>query len=263
MIRRLIAGAALALMLLAILPGRANAQFPPPDVPPLTDADRAAAFPDVPGHEAHDNSVNYQVLFDRFEWQRASGTNDLGWDNTSWVGKDLSRLWLRTEGHTEDGAVADAQAQLLVGHSFARWWDVVAGVRQDVRPGSPQTWAAVGIQGLAPYWFAIEATGYVGASGRTHAKVDVEYELLVTNRLVLQPLVEVDMYGKRDPERRVGAGLSSVGAGLRLRYEFMRELAPYFGLTWDQKFGETGDFAKADGQGIRSLKFATGIRWWF
>lgn len=253
-----------ALLLLAGLPARLAAQQPvPPDLPAITDADRAAAFPDVHGHAATDDAVNYLVLFDRFEWLKASGTIGIGWDNKSWIGKDTNRLWLRTEGHSEDGTVSDATAHVLFGHSFARWWDVVAGVRQDVRPGSPQTWAAIGVQGLAPYWFEIEATGYVGASGRTHARVEVEYELLVTNRLVLQPLVEIDAYGKSDPERRVGAGLSTAGAGLRLRYEFRRELAPYVGFTWEQKLGQTGDFSKEDGENVRSLKFATGVRWWF
>ena len=151
----------------------------------------------------------------------------------------------------------------MYGRAIARWWDVVAGVRQDVRPGSPQTWAAVGLQGLAPYWFDVEATGYVGASGRTQLRLEVDYELLVTNRLVLQPLVELDVFGKADPDRRVGAGLSTAEAGVRLRYEIRRELAPYLGFTWQQKFGETGDFARADGHDVRSLRLATGLRWWF
>jgi copper resistance protein B len=102
-------------------------------------------------------------------------------------------------------------------------------VRQDFRPGDPQTWAAVGIQGLAPYWFEVEATGYVGAGGRTAAKLEVEYELLFTNRLILQPLVELELYGKSDPERGIGRGLSSLETGLRLRYEIRREFAPYVG----------------------------------
>ena len=241
----------------------AQAQDPAPDVPPLTAADREAAFPDVGGHEAHDNDVHAFVLFDQFEWQRAKGADGVSWDTKAWIGKDTTRLWLRTEGETDGGTVSTAQAHVLVGHSFARWWDVVAGVRQDARPGSPQTWAAAGIQGLAPYRFEIEATGYLGVSGRTEARFEVEYELLVTNRLILQPLVEVELAGKSDPGRGVGAGLSTADAGLRLRYEFRRELAPYIGLTWQQKFGKTGDFARADGEDVKSMKVAAGVRWWF
>lgn len=240
-----------------------EAQTPAPDVPPLTDADRKAAFPDVGGHESHDNAVNYFVLFDQFEWQRSEGANGLNWDSKGWIGKDTTRLWLRSEGEMDSGTVSTAQAHVLWGHSFARWWDVVAGVRQDARPGSPQTWAAVGVQGLAPYRFEIEATAYLGAAGRTHARFEVEYELLVTNRLVLQPLVELEVYGKDDPERGVGAGMSAADAGLRLRYELRRELAPYVGLTWQQKFGRTGEFATANGEDVSALKLAAGVRWWF
>jgi copper resistance protein B len=261
-----IARAALALAAALLIPAGASAQDPsplPPNVPPLTDADRAAAFPDVGEHEAHDNDVNFLVLFDQLEWQRTPAHDAASWDTRAWVGRDITRLWVRAEGEVEDRAVSAARAHLLWGRSFARWWDVVAGVRQDFRPGPAQTWAAIGVQGLAPYWFEVEATAYVGASGRTSARVEVEYELLITNRLVLQPLVEADLYGKDDPERRIGAGLSTAGAGLRLRYEFRRELAPYVGVTWEQKFGATGDMAKDDGEAIRSARLAAGLRWWF
>jgi uncharacterized protein involved in copper resistance len=112
---------------------------------------------------------------------------------------------------------------------------IVGGVRQDFRPGPAQTWAAFGVQGLAPYWFDIEATGYIGASGRTHARFEVEYELLFTNRLVLQPLFEAELVSKSDPERGVGAGLSTTDLGFRLRYEIRREFAPYLGITWSTK----------------------------
>jgi copper resistance protein B len=139
----------------------------------------------------------------------------------------------------------------------------VAGVRQDFEPGPSRTWAAVGVQGLAPYWFEVELTGYVGASGRTHLRGEVEYELLLTNRLVLQPLLEVELYTKSDPERGIGAGLSTTDVGLRLRYEFKREFAPYIGVTWNNKWGQTGDFAEAAGEDTGGARFVTGLRLWF
>ncbi len=123
------------------------------------------------------------------------------------------------------------------GRSFSRWWDVVAGVRRDVRPGPGQTWGTVGIQGLAPMFFDIQATLYIGESAATLARFEAEYDLLVTNRLVLQPLAEFNIYGKSIADRRLGAGLSSAEAGLRLRYEVRRELAPYVGLVWHRQFG--------------------------
>jgi copper resistance protein B len=235
----------------------------PSFIPPLTDEARKAAFPDVEGHAVHDNAMNYFVLFDQLEWQSGEGAQGMNLDTRGWIGRDRDRLWFRAEGDGEGGSVGEAQTHFLYGRRFSRWWDVVAGVRQDFRPGSPQTWAAFGVQGLAPYWFDIEATGYVGASGRTHARFEVEYELLFTNRLVLQPLFEAELFGKSDPERGVGAGLSTTDLGFRLRYEFRREFAPYVGVTWRNKWGKTADFAKAAGEDPGGPRFVTGLRLWF
>ena len=239
------------------------AEKPKEPLPPITDADRAAAFPhDMEGHTVHDQKWNYVVLFDQLEWQ-GTGPGGARLENTSWIGGDIDRLWLRTKAESDDGRLESASVDALWGHSFSRWWDVVAGVRQDFRPGDPQTWAAVGIQGLAPYWFEIEATGYIGADARTRFTFEAEYDLLLTNRLVLQPLFETELYGKGDPSRGIGAGLSSIEAGLRLRYEFRRELAPYIGVTWHRTFFGTADFARADGGDAGSARVAFGLRTWF
>jgi copper resistance protein B len=236
----------------------------PPFIPPVTDEDRKAAFPqDIEGHAVHDRGVNYYVLFDQLEWQSNAGGTGVSVDTKGWIGRDRDRLWFRAEGDGEDGRVGEAEAHVLYGRQFARWWDVVAGVRQDLEPGPSRTWAAVGIQGLAPYWFEIELTGYIGASGRTHLRGEVEYELLLTNRLVLQPLVEVELFGKSDPERGIGAGLSTTDVGLRLRYEFKREFAPYVGVTWNNKWGGTADFAEAAGEDTGGARFVAGLRLWF
>lgn len=243
--------------------GNPPPQALPPGVPPITDADRAAAFPDVEEHSVHDNAVNYFVLFDQLEWLGADGHVGVSWDNKGWMGGDRDRLWFRTEGSGDNGRIGNAQAHLLYGRALARWWDLIVGVRQDMRPGPAQTWAAVGVQGLAPYWFEVEATAYVGASGRTHVRFETEYELLLTNRLVLQPLVEVEIYGKSDPEHGIGAGLSTADAGLRLRYEFRREIAPYVGVTWSRKFLGTADFAQAAGNRSEGARLALGVRLWF
>ncbi len=234
----------------------------PPFIPPLTDEDRKAAFADVRGHTVHDNAVHYFVLADQLEWQSVAG-GGLNLDTKGWVGRDRNRFWFRAEGESEDGDLGEAEAHLLYGRQFSRWWDVVGGIRQDFEPGPAQTWAAIGVQGLAPYWFEIEATAYVGASGRTQARLEVEYELLLTNRLVLQPLVEVELFGKSDPERGIGAGLSTTEAGVRLRYEFRREFAPYIGVIWNRKFGGTADFAETAGEEVGGARFVTGLRLWF
>lgn len=233
-------------------------------VPPVTDEDRKAAFPqDLQGHTVHDRALNYFVLFDQLEWQFAGDTEGVNWDLKSWIGGDLNRIWIHSEGASEDSRLDGAEVHVTYGRAFSRWWDVVAGVRRDVRPGPGQTWATVGIQGLAPQWFEVQATLYVGESAATLARFEVEYELLLTNRLVLQPLLELNLYGKAIPERGLGAGLSSSEAGLRLRYEVRRELAPYVGVVWNRQFGGTADFSRAAGEGVGGWRLAAGIRTWF
>ncbi|MPZ20775.1 MAG: copper resistance protein CopB [Luteitalea sp.] len=240
-----------------------EASYPlPPNVPPLTDADREAAFPDVQGHKTLDNALNYFLLFDQLEGLAGGDQAAGSWDTKGWIGWDRDRFWFRTEGEGEGGRLGKAEAHLLYGRAIARWWDVVAGIRQDFEPGPAQTWAAIGIQGLAPYWFEVEATAYVGASGRTRFRLETEYELLLTNRLILQPLVEVNFAGKSDPERGIGAGLSTAEAGLRLRYEVRRELAPYIGVVWNRKFFGTADYAEAANEETRGVRFIFGVRFW-
>ena len=255
-----IAARCMMVLLLVVLPAAlARAQEPAP----VTDADRAAAFPDVGGHPAHDRAINYFVLFDQLEWQSVDGGDSGAWDTKGWIGGDRDRFWFRTEGDVRDARFVATQTHVLVGRAIARWWDIVAGVRQDVRPGPAQTWAAVGIQGLAPYWFDVQATAYIGASGRTHFRVETEYDLLVTNRLVIQPLLETEIYGKDDPEHRFGAGLATVDLGLRLRYEIRREFAPYIGLVWSGKFFGTADQAEAAGEPPPGTRLSIGLRTWF
>ena len=262
--------ALLALALLAAPSAAPAQQQPNPSqekpkepIPPITDADRAAAFPPaMEGHTVHDQKWTYFVLFDQLEWQ-GTDSGGLKLENRTWIGGDIDRLWLRAEGESSDGRLENASVHALWGRSVSRWWDLVAGVRQDVRPGDPQTWAAVGIQGLAPYWFEVEATAYIGAEARTRLSLEAEYDLLLTNRLVLQPVVETEIYGKNDPERGIGAGLSSIEAGLRLRYEVRRELAPYVGFTWHRSFFGTADRLRADGQDVGGARLAIGFRTWF
>ena len=233
----------------------------PAFIPPVTDADRQAAFPDVHGHGVHDNAVNYFVLFDQLEGQAGDGSG-FSWDTKGWIGQDLDRLWFRTEGERVGGRFEQAQTNLLYGRAVSRWWDVVAGLRLDTLPGTPRTAAAIGVQGLAPYWFEVETSAYVEFSGRTHVRVETEYDLLLTNRLVLQPLVEFEIYGRADPERGIDAGSSTGELGLRLRYEFRREFAPYVGLVWNRKFFGTADYAEAAGERTSAARLAVGVRLW-
>lgn len=235
----------------------------PPFIPPVTEEDRQAAFANVEGHAVHDKALNYSVLFDQLEWQSGERADGVSVDARGWIGRDRDRLWFRAEGDGTSQRVDEAQTHVLYGRQISRWWDIVGGVRQDFRPSSAQTWVAFGVQGLAPYWFEIEATAYVGASGRTQVRVEIEYELLLTNRLIVQPLVEAEIFGKSDLARGVGAGLSTTDVGFRLRYELRREIAPYVGITWGNKWGQTADFAEAAGEDTGGARFVTGLRVWF
>lgn len=240
-----------------------NADAPVTPIPPLTDEDRAAAFPqDLHGHAVHDGAINTFVLFDQLEWQAGGDARGVSWDTKTWVGGDLNRVWIRSEGESSGGRLEDAEAHVLYGRSFGRWWDIVGGVRRDFRPGPAQTWGAIGIQGLAPQWFEIEGTLYIGKAAATLARFEAEYEVLLTNRLMLQPLVEINVFGKSLPERGIGAGLSTGEAGLRLRYEIRRELAPYLGVIWQRKFFGTADHARAAGDRIGGWRLAAGLRIW-
>jgi copper resistance protein B len=140
----------------------------------------------------------------------------------------------------------------------ARWWDVVAGARADFEPGATRSWAALGVQGLAPYRFEVAATAYVGDGGKSAARFEGEYELLITPRLILQPRVELNWYGQSDAARGIGPGLSTAEAALRLRYELRREIAPYVGLVRERRFGASADLARA--AAADDTRFVAGVR---
>ncbi|GAB2503606.1 copper resistance protein B [Lysobacter humi (ex Lee et al. 2017)] len=232
-------------------------------IPALTDADRAAAFPQLAhGHAVHDRRIHSYWLADRLEWQDGDEAT-FGWEGLAWVGGDLDRLWLRTEGEAADAAIEHGDVEVLYGRSVSAWWDVVAGMRQDFGHGPSRTWAAVGVQGLAPYKFEVEATAYVGSGGRTAATVEAEYDTLITPRLILQWQAEASLYGRDDPAAGIGSGLSTVEAGARLRYEITRRFAPYVGVQVERAFGGTAELRRDDGAPTRDTRLVAGIRFWF
>lgn len=232
-------------------------------IPALTDADRAAAIPPPENHPVHDNTVHSFVMLNRLEAFDAEEGAGLEWEAQAWIGTDLDKIWLRSEGERVDGHTEAADIEVLYGRPIARWWDLVAGIRHDFQPGGSQDFAAIGILGLAPYKFEVAATAYVGESGETAARIEVEYETLLTNRLILQPLVEASFHGKDDARRDIGSGLSTVEAGLRLRYEITREFAPYVGVVREKAFGRTADYRREAGEDSGDTRFVAGVRIWF
>lgn len=204
-----------------------------------------------------------RVLIDQLEGRTGQGSDAGAWEGQGWYGGDYDKLWFKTEGERVRDTTEDASAELFWDRIFSRWWSVQAGIREDFGVGPSRTWAAVGVQGLAPYWFDIEATAYLGEQGRTAIRFRAEYSLLFTQRLILQPEVETNLYGKSDPQRGIGSGLSDFDFGLRLRYEIRREFAPYLGLTWTRRFGRAADLARAADEDASDVRFVAGLHIWF
>jgi copper resistance protein B len=204
-----------------------------------------------------------QVLLDQFEWRNTHEGAAAVWEAQGGYGGDYSKLWVKTEGERVHGSTQDARVELLWDRIVSRWWNLQAGARQDFGAGPGRTWAALGVEGLAPYWFNVEATFYVGEQGRTAARFKTEYDILLTQRLILQPEAEANLYGKSDPARQIGSGLSDLDLGIRLRYEFRREFAPYVGVSWKKFFGATADQVRSAGGSASDVQLLAGVRVWF
>ena len=179
-------------------------------------------------------------------------------DGDFWIGRDLRKFWVKGEVERHDGDIESSELQFLFSRAIAPNWDVQVGIRQEFDPSPDRTWFAFGVQGLAPYYFESDMTLFVGESGRTALRLSFEKELMLTQRWVLSPEIEVGLFGKDDAARGVGRGLSSAEVGVRLRYEFRREIAPYIGVHRERSFGRTADFSGDDSR----TTFVVGLRWW-
>jgi copper resistance protein B len=219
----------------------------------------AMAFAQHDMHAMHDDAIYGYLLFDHLE----AGAAVQAWKTQGWLGTDLHRLWLRSEGERDGGGLEHADVELLYGRPVSPWWDLLAGVRHDMGEGGMRDFLAIGVQGLAPYKIEVAATAYLGESGRTAARVELEYETRLTSRLILQPAIEANLYGRDDPRRGLGSGLSTLESGLRLRYEFNRRFAPYIGVVREQAFGRTADLRRADGRPAADTHVVAGLRTWF
>jgi copper resistance protein B len=210
-----------------------------------------------------DDPWQSMVLLDQLEWQDAEEGGALAWDLEAWAGGDNNRILLRAEGERVDGETEENRLELLWWRPLTSRWDLVAGLRQDLEPESARTYAALGVQGLAPGWIHVEATAYFGERGQSGVALKAGPELLLTNRLILAPQVELEAWGRDDEVNGLGNGLSRVTAGARMRYEIRREFAPYLGLEWAGKLGDTGDLAREAGESVRDARWVAGLRVWF
>ncbi|SPU47925.1 Copper resistance protein B precursor [Brevundimonas diminuta] len=205
------------------------------------------------------------VLIDSIEASFGDGADGYSWGAQGWTGGDINRFWWKTEGEGEiDGKLHEAEVQALYSRAIAPFWDVQAGVRQDFRPdGDDTTHLTVGVQGVAPYWFEMSAAAFLSTEGDLTARAEAEYDQRITQKWILQPAIEVALSASDIPELEIDSGLTSVTAGLRLRYEIRKEFAPYVGVEWTRSLGDTADYAKARGQDPEDTRFVVGIKAWF
>jgi len=257
MIALRISSLAAALAVLAIV---AAAQTPPAQGQPQL----------MPGMEpvgavqpVMDQPILAHVIFSQLEGRFNGANTEFRWEGQGWVGTDYDKLWIKSEGTLSKGALDDGQQQFLYGRAITTYFDLQGGLRSDIDSRPTRNWAAFGIQGLAPYFFDLEVTGFVSGQGHLAAKLEASYDLLLTQQLILQPQVEFNIYSKGDPARLVGAGFSDIDTGLRLRYEFSRKFAPYIGVVYEGKFGQTANFARRAGESTGDVRFVAGLRVWF
>jgi len=203
------------------------------------------------------------LMFDRLEAVRGSDQTTAVFDLQAWYGGDYDRTLLKAEGDYAKHHSEELSSEVLWEHAVSAYWNSQLGVRYDSGDEVDRYWLAFGIRGLAPYWFEIDVTGYIGPQGRTSINLEAEYELLLTQKLVLQPRIEANAYGKEDIDRGIGAGVSDVSIGLRIRYEIRREFAPYIGVNWSGTFGRTADYLKDAGLDSAEIKGVAGLRFWF
>lgn len=203
------------------------------------------------------------IMFERFEAQSGEGEDLYLWDAQGWYGNDADKLWVKSEGEgVFGGGVESAQIQALWSHAIGPWFDLQSGVRYDFEPDS-RGHAVLGVQGLAPYMFELDAAAFLSDRGDLTARIEAEYDQRITQRLILQPRAEFSFAAQAIPERRTGAGITTVETGLRLRYEFAREFAPYIGVGYEAKIGDTADFARAAGEDTDTVSLLLGLRAWF
>ena len=243
-------------------PGSPIPLSPSPPLDPDVSA-RPVPYGDPP---VHDTMLFWHVLFNQLEGRTNGSETSLRWDGEAWAGTDYNRVWVKTEGFVnEEGTVEDGIHEVLYDRPIPvlRYFDWQAGLRYDLDSTPARPWSAIGIEGLAPGFFEVEGTLYVRDAGHVAARLNGSYDLLLTNRLIAQPQIEMNFYSKDDPERATGSGLAEIDTGLRVRYEITRKFGPYVGVAYTGRFGDTATFARREGEDAHVVRFIFGIRLWY
>jgi len=210
-----------------------------------------------------DDPLLFKLMIDQFEKRVTDGPNPLFIEGDAWIGRDLHKAVARFEIEQVDGKTEEGELQLLYSRAVDPYWDLRVGMRHDERPVPNRDWLAAGFSGTAPYFIETDVTLFVGENGQKGLRLEAEYEAMITQRLVLVPELEVNFHSKDDEAVGTGSGLSDLEFGLRLKYEIKREFAPYIGLNWIKKFGDTADFSRAEGEDTRDTQLVMGVSVWF
>jgi len=205
-----------------------------------------------------------QIMFNLAEYRIRKGRDGFRWDGEGWFGTDIDRLVVKSEGEGRFGdGVESAEIQALYSRAIDPYFNLQAGIRHDLPPNPSRTYATLGVEGLAPYWFEVEAAVFLSDKGDVLARVEGYYDQRITQRLILQPRVEFNLAAQDVRAAGIGSGLSDAELGLRLRYEIRREFAPYVGISYDRTFGDTARFARASGEKAGATSLVAGVRAWF
>jgi len=259
---RLMVGARAVLLVafaLVMAPG-ASAQSPVPSAPEPTPAQTPEWPPAV-----RDNMVFAHVLLNQFEGRTNGSENLFRWDGEGWIGTDMNRLWIKSEGFAGQGGMSDGDHEALYDRPIPhmRYFDGQAGLRTDLDSGSARVWAAIGMEGLAPYSFDFEPTFYISDGGHMAGRINGSWDLFLTQKWVLQPQAELNFYSKNDPGRQTGSGFSDIDSGIRLRYVLTRKFNPYVGWAYNGKYGGSARYARQSGEATSNSSFVFGVRFWY
>ena len=214
----------------------------------------------------HENGgmVAYSLVSNLAEYRVQKGADAYRWDGEGWFGGDTNRLVVKTEGEgTVRRGVESGEVQALYSRAIGPWFDIQAGVRHDFKPGPGRTYATIGFEGIAPYWFEVEGALFLSGKGDLLGRLEGYYDQRITQKLILQPRVELNFAAQDVPANGIGSGLSNAELGLRLRYEIRREFAPYVGISWESKVGDTARFARIAGDQVQTTSLVIGVRAWF
>lgn len=226
----------------------------------LLAAPAAAQKAPDPAH-AHDGGINNFTLVEEADITRFDGKLVANWEVQGWIGSDMDKFWWRTEGETKGPRLEQSEFQALYSRNIAMFFDAQVGLRHDIQPDA-RTYAVVGVQGLAPLFFETEAHAFFGFKGDVLFRLRQSFDLRMTNRLVVQPLFETDIYATRVPERLIAPGPAIIEAGVLTRYEVTRRVAPYVAVMFERRLGESSRLARAAGENPGGWSIRTGVRFW-